>query len=152
MIAAISLCACLLPAVSMIHAAFSTSSRACSISIRDSAIHSRITPCAASGLPNAVAVGDAVDHQLERALAQPDHPHAVVDPARAEPRLRDREARALLADQVRRRHAHVLVADVGVAVLVVVAEDRQVALDRHARRVERDEDHRVLRVARPVRL
>ncbi len=48
------------------------------------------------------------------------------------------------------RHAHVGVADLGVAVLVVVAEHRQVALDDHAGRVERDEDHRVLRVARAV--
>ena len=40
----ISVCAPLLPTVSISHAVFSTSSRACSIRTRDSAIHSWITP------------------------------------------------------------------------------------------------------------
>ena len=52
------------------------------------------------------AARDTIDHQLERALGRPDHPHAVVDAPRAEPGLGDREAGALLAEQVRRRHAH----------------------------------------------
>ena len=50
----ISRCAPLLPTVSISQAVFSTSSRACSIRTRDSAIQSWITPCSASGLPNAV--------------------------------------------------------------------------------------------------
>ena len=54
LIAEISMRAPLLPAVSISHAVLSTSSRTCSISMRLSAIHCWITPCSASGLPNAV--------------------------------------------------------------------------------------------------
>jgi hypothetical protein len=54
LIAAISMRAPLLPTVSMSQAALRTSSRACSISMRDSAMRSWTTPCSASGLPNGV--------------------------------------------------------------------------------------------------
>ena len=54
LIAWISVCAPLLPAVSISHAVLSTSSRAASILTLDSAIQSCTTPCSASGLPNAV--------------------------------------------------------------------------------------------------
>src|SRR5262245_49543709 len=54
LIAEISMRAPLLPTVSISHAVLSTSRRTCSISIRLSAIHCWITPCSASGLPNAV--------------------------------------------------------------------------------------------------
>ena len=49
----ISVCAALLPTVSISQAALSTSSRSCSTRTRDSAIQSLITPCSASGLPKA---------------------------------------------------------------------------------------------------
>lgn len=49
----ISVCAPLLPTVSISQAVFSTSSRSCSTATRASAIHSCTTPCWASGLPNA---------------------------------------------------------------------------------------------------
>ena len=42
-------------------------------------------------------------HQLERPLGHADRPHAVVDPAGAEPGLGDGEPAALLAEQVGRR-------------------------------------------------
>jgi hypothetical protein len=53
LIIAISLRATLLPTVSIMYAAFSTSSRACSMPMRDSAMRSRVTVCSAIGLPNA---------------------------------------------------------------------------------------------------
>ena len=107
LIIAISLCAALLPTVSIIHAACSTSSRAWSISMRDSAMRSRVTPCSASGLPNATRVLRAAAHQLERALGDADQPHAVVDAPGTEPPLRDLEAAALAEQHVGRGHAHV---------------------------------------------
>ena len=61
-------------------------------------------PCSASGLPNAMRVRDPVDHECQRPLGDADRPHAVMDAARAQPGLRDREAHALLCQQVRRRH------------------------------------------------
>ena len=45
--------AALFPTVSIRCAAFIVSSRACSISMRDSAMSARIVPCSASGFPNA---------------------------------------------------------------------------------------------------
>src|SRR5262249_34573269 len=56
----------------------------------------------------------ALAHELERALGSADRPHAVMDPAGPEPRLADEKAVALLADQVRRRDADVLVDDLAV--------------------------------------
>ena len=53
LMAAISVRAALLPTVSIIQAALRVSRRACSISQRDSAIHSWTTPCWAMGLPKA---------------------------------------------------------------------------------------------------
>src|SRR5208282_6931478 len=59
------------------------------------------------------AVGEArvrpLAHQFERSLGDPDGAHAVVDASRAEPRLRDGEAAAFLAEYVGHRHAAVLV-------------------------------------------
>src|SRR5919202_1333698 len=67
--------------------------------------------------------------------------------------LRDGEALALAPDNVLRRDMDMVERDLGVAVRrVVVAEERERALDRHARRVERDEDHRLLLVARRLRI
>src|SRR5579885_1976488 len=53
LIIAISARAALLPARSIVYAALKVNSRACSISIREFAISVRMTPCSASGLPNA---------------------------------------------------------------------------------------------------
>ena len=53
LIIAISARATLLPTVSIMWAAFIVSSRACSISIRESAMSARIVPCSASVRPNA---------------------------------------------------------------------------------------------------
>ena len=53
LIAWISVCAPLLPTVSMSQAALRVSSRSCSMRTRDSAIQSRMTPWSDSGLPKA---------------------------------------------------------------------------------------------------
>ncbi len=53
LIAAISVAAPFAPWLSISHAVLSTSSRACSTSMRDSAICSRTTPCSESGRLNA---------------------------------------------------------------------------------------------------
>ena len=70
----------------------------------------------------------------------------MVDPARAEPGLGDREAAALLADDVRDRHPDAGEGDLGVAVLVVLAEHGVVADHGDAGGVARDEYHRLLAV------
>ena len=87
-----------------------------------------------------------VDHQRQRPLGHSDRPHRVVDAPRAETGLRDHEPVALSRDEVRGRHPHVAEDDLGVPMLVVVAEDRQVPLDRQTRGVPRHEDHRLLAV------
>ena len=126
LIIAISGAAALLPTVSIRCAAFSVSSRACSISMRESAMSARIVPCSASGLPKATRELDPPAHRLQRALGQADQPHAVVDAPRPEPALGDLEAPPLAEEDVRRRHADVLEEDLGVAVRgVVVAEHGQ---------------------------
>mmetsp|Transcript_33357 Transcript_33357/g.99573 ORF Transcript_33357/g.99573 Transcript_33357/m.99573 type:complete len:619 (-) Transcript_33357:565-2421(-) len=81
----------------------------------------------------------------EGALGDTDAPHAVVYASRAEPRLRHREAAALLVQQVGDRHAHVAEGDLRVAVgRVVVPKHAQHADDIDARRVHRHEHHRLL--------
>ena len=53
-----------------------------------------------SGSPGAISpLGGAAAHELEGALADADPAHAVVDAARAEPLLREREAGALGAER-----------------------------------------------------
>jgi hypothetical protein len=83
---------------------------------------------------------------LEGPLGHADAAHRVVDAAGAEPRLGDREALALAAEQFLGGHADAVEADLAVAVLVLEAEDRQAADDRHAGRVARHQDHRLLPV------
>ena len=73
--------------------------------------------------------------------------HAVVDTARPQPGLRDREAAALFAEQVRDRHPDVVVDDLAVAVLVLPAEHRHRPQHRHSRGVDRHQDHRLLLMA-----
>ena len=95
-------------AVSISHAVFSTSSRACSISIRDSAICCRTTPCSADGPPKAYPALRPPAHQLQRPLGHAERPHAVVDAAGPEPGLSDREAAAARPIRFVDRHPHVL--------------------------------------------
>ena len=103
LMAAISVRAFLAPTVSISHAALSTSRRAWSIAIRDSAIHSCTTPCWATAgrTPSADGAGA---HQLERALGHAEAAHAVVDAAGTESGLRHHEPAALRAEQVLGRH------------------------------------------------
>ena len=71
------------------------------------------------------AAGDAPAHELQRPLGRADQPHAVVDPAGAEPGLRDREPVPLAADQVGGRDGDVGELDLGVtAVRRVVNPNR----------------------------
>ena len=107
-------------------AACSTSSRAWSIMMRARRCARAITPCSASGLPNAARVRARAAHHLQRPLGQPDRAHAVMDAPRPEPALRDLEAAPLAEQHVRRRHPHVLEQHLAVAVRrVVEAEHRQ---------------------------
>src|ERR1700729_1493168 len=113
----ISVCAPLLPTVSISQAVFSTSSRACSIRTRASAIHPGLPPgrfpppppgpprsgpvpgrspldhpLVGQRLPERDPVGDPAAEQFQGPLGGADQPHAVVDPARAQPGLPDPEA------------------------------------------------------------
>ena len=139
----ISVMAARLPTVSMSQAVLSTSSRSASIWSRDSATHSRTTPWSASGRPNASGTSARSTTRSIARSAMPERPHAVVDPARAEPRLRDREALALAGEDVRHRHPHVVEHDLRVpaVVAVVVPEHGQRPHDPHARGVPRDQHH-----------
>ena len=109
LIIAISACAALLPTVSIIQAAFSVSSRACSIS------HAR--------LGDALADHALLGERLAERDARSDARWHISSSARSarpirrmqwwmrpgpEPPLRDLEAAALAEQDVRRRHAHVL--------------------------------------------
>jgi hypothetical protein len=76
------------------------------------------------------ALVSAAAHQLQRTLGGADRAHAVVDAARTQPRLGDREAAALLAEQVGPRDPDVLEGELAMALVVVVAEDQQVTDDR----------------------
>ena len=153
LIIAISPLALLLPALSIIQAALSVSSRACSIRQRASAMRSRVTPCSATVRPKAMRVIARWHISSQRTLGQADQAHAVVDAARAQAALGDLEAAALAEQDVGRRHAHVLEVDLHVAVRrVVVAEHAERAQDLDARRVDRHQDHRLLRVARRLRV
>ena len=118
------------PALSISHAVLSTSSRACSTSIRDCAICSRTTPCSASGRSNATR--DCARRTI-RSIARSAIPISRMQwwirPG-PEPRLGDREPAALLAEQVADGHAHVGERELGVPVLVLVAERPEVPDDR----------------------
>src|SRR6267154_1627196 len=91
---------------------------------------------------------DPLAQQFERPLGSTDHPHAVVDPARAEPGLGDGEPAALLVGQVGGGHSHVGEADLGVPAVrrVVVAEQAHAAADADAGGVPGYQDHRLLPV------
>ena len=102
---------------------------------------------------DALAEGGAGDepprHRFDRAFGDADRAHAMVDAPRPEPPLRDLEPPALAQQDVVDRHAHVGEADFAVPMRgMVIAIDRQHPLDPHARRVERDQHHALLPVAR----
>ena len=61
----------------------STYSRAMSISMRDSAIQSWMSPFWATSVPNVVRCSARLTMHLERPLGHADGAHAVVDAARA---------------------------------------------------------------------
>src|SRR5690606_1489734 len=98
-------------------------------------------------------VHGAFAHQLQSTLGNTDGTHAVVDTARAEATLSDLEAAALTEQHVLVGNADGLQQHFGVAVRCgVVAEPRQVAQNLHAGGVHRHQNHRVLGVARGVRV
>ncbi len=70
--------------------------------MRLSAMRSCVTVCSATGVPKATRDLRAPAHALERALGEPDQPHAVMDAPGAEPALRDLEAAAFAEQHVRR--------------------------------------------------
>ena len=114
--------------------------------MRDSAIQSWMLARIASGWPNVTRETARAHIASSARSAAPMRAHAVVDAARAEAGLGDHEAVALARDQVRGRHAHVAEVDFGVALVVVVAEHRQVAHDGHPGRVDRHQDLALLLV------
>ena len=117
---------------------------------RASAMRSCQTVWRAIALPNATRV-EALAHQLERALGAADRAHAVMDAARAEAALGDLEAAAFAQQDVRDRHPHVLEHHFHVAVRrIVVAEHRERAHDRDARRVGRHQRSSTAASARPA--
>ena len=109
---------------SIIHAALRQSSRAISISMRHSAMMSKLAPSFGQLLAERLAAQRTPAHQLQRHLGLADRPHAMMDAAGPEPALRDLEAPALAEDQIVLRHADIVEADVHMAVRrVVVAID-----------------------------
>ena len=101
---------------------------------------------------DARAEGDAArrppTHPFEGALGQPDQPHAVVDATRPEPALRDLEAAPFAEQYVGDRHPGIVEDHLGMAVRgLVIAEDRQHALDNDTRMRRRHQDHRLPPVA-----
>jgi hypothetical protein len=95
-------------------------------------------------------LGRALAHHLDGSLGDAQRAHAVVDAARPETRLGDREALALAADDVADRHADVGEPQLGVAavVAVVVAEHVHAADDLEAGGVALDQDLALLAVTR----
>ena len=151
LIIAISALAALLPARSIMSAAFRHSSRVASISIRASATRCSQMLCSDERLAEGGAALQPPAHQLQRFLRRADRAHAMVDPPRPEPPLRDLEPAPLAQQQVGRRHAHIVERDLHVAVRrVVIAIDRQRPLDRDPVGVERHQDHRLLLVRRAL--
>src|SRR5215211_1586394 len=103
--------------------------------------------------PERLPLFDPLAHQLECPFCDADQPHAVVDASWPEASLGDGEALALVPDDVLLRYAHVVEGDLRVPVRgVVVAEDGEGPLYLYARRIERDQDHGLLLVARRVRV
>ena len=151
----ISVCAPLLPTVSISQAVLSTSSRACSIRTRDSAIQSWITPCSASGLPNATRPVTRWHISSSARSADADQPHAVVDPARARAgpgRWRTPRPRPAIRFSAGTRTSVNSISACPPCGAVVVAEHAHAALDVHAGGVPGHQDHRLLPVPLGVRV
>ena len=85
--------------------------------------------------------------EVERALGDADPAHRVREPPAREPLLRDHEALAVAAEQVRRRHPHFGELDLGVPAGRVRAHPLGMAHEPPAGRVRRDEDERVVAMA-----
>ena len=92
------------------------------------------------------AVLGAVDHEGQGPFGHADGAHGVVDPAGAEAGLGDGEPVALTGEAVGDGHTDVVEGDLGVAVLVLVAEHGQVPDDGHAGGVTGDQHHGLLPV------
>mmetsp|Transcript_33854 Transcript_33854/g.91633 ORF Transcript_33854/g.91633 Transcript_33854/m.91633 type:complete len:277 (-) Transcript_33854:289-1119(-) len=84
----------------------------------------------------------AAAHGGEGALRRAEQPHAVVDPARAEARLRDLKAAALTSEDVGKGDPHVVEEHLKVPLgCLVVAEHLHGPQERDAGRVHRHEDN-----------
>src|SRR5207248_3296770 len=140
-----------LPTVSMSHAVFMVSRRTISISIRASAIQSRMFSRVLTGAPK-VSRSAARRHSncSARSAAPTDRMQWWMRPGPS--RACDHEAVALAREQVGLRHADVLEHDLGVALLVLVAEHRQPSQDVDAGGIDGHEDHALLPVLRAVRV
>ena len=152
LIAAISVRACLLPTVSISQAVFSVSSRIISSSMRASAIQSRMFDAARDRLAERHALG-------ARAAQSSSSARSAAPIVRMQWWMRPGPRRAWLMRKPSPSPAMRFSAgtrtssksELGVALLVLVAEDGQAALDGDARRVARDEHHALLAVARGLR-
>jgi hypothetical protein len=102
----------------------------------------------AERLAESDALARAPAHQLQRTFGDANLPHAVVDAAGTETRLRNFEATPLAQEKIRRRDAHILEDHLAMPVWrIVVSEHVQHPDHLHAWSVARDKDHRLLLVA-----
>ena len=154
LIAEISTRAPRLPTVSISQAVLSTSSRACSILMRDSEIQRCTTPWSMIGRPKVERERRALAHHLERPLGHPDRAHRVVDAARARgapgrsgSRRPPRRAGSPPARGRRRRRSRR-----GRRAARRRSRTARRAHDVDPRRVLRDEDHALAPVALGVRV
>ena len=139
----------MLPSLSTTYAARWHSARACSSSIRDSAIRSRTDDWSASGLPKATRVLGARDHHRQRPLAGAERAHHVVDPAGAEPGLGGRRSRRPPRRACCSAGTRTSV-ELDDAVAVLVAAGRRPGRTARSSRpgCRRHDDHRLLAVGR----
>src|SRR3546814_16342809 len=82
----------------------------------------------------------ALEHHVDGALTLADGPHRMMDASAAEARLRDLEAFAGAAEPRVERHAHLVIADIGVGAVVLslaVAHRLRLADEPDPRRVGR---------------
>ena len=147
LIIAISARAALVPNLSIIQAALSVSSRACSIMMRASAMRSCVTVWPEMRVPNAMRLV-VRRHIRSSALGQTDQPHAMMDAIRPEPTLGDLK-HATFADQhVRYRDADIIEKHLRMAVgRFVISEDRQHAFHDDPRIGQWHQDHRLPPIA-----
>ena len=94
-----------------------------------------------------IPVERALAEHVERPSRDPEPAHAVMNPPRIEPLLRDQKTRSLSAEQRLRGNADVVVDDLGVVAVTAEAvprmlHRRDVAQDLHAGRVGVDDEHR----------